>query len=361
MTHMQAARPGRARPLTNVWLANIRTVSIWRPAAALAASLALGACERPPATASAPASTPPASAASAPAQQAPAYAPVTVQHKLGATVLRHRPQRVVALDMNEVDFLDLLGIAVAGMPKDFVPGFLAAHKHAPDVLDTGAIVQPNLERVHAARPDLILITSLQARHYPELSEIAPTLHFDVDYRDSRVQHVEVIKEHLLTLGRIFERQALARQRVAELDAKLAQARRVTEGRTEKALIVLHNNGAFSTFGVQSRYGFVFKALGVQPAGATADTGLHGEPVSSEFIRQADPDILYVVDRTAVMEGRPPLNADTLANPLLRQTKAWKNGRVVFADGDAWYVTAASPRSVMRVIDDVIQGYADPPR
>lgn len=132
-------------------------------------------------------------AATSPAAQG-AYQPVSVQHKLGTTVIGKLPQRVVALDMNEVDFLDQLGVPVAGMPKDFVPHFLEKYKNAADVQDTGAIVQPNLERVHAAKPDLILITSLQANHYKELSEIAPTIHFDVDYRDSEANHIEIIKD-----------------------------------------------------------------------------------------------------------------------------------------------------------------------
>lgn len=288
----------------------------------------------------------------------PTYATVTVEHKLGTTVIEKLPQRVVALDMNEVDFLDQLGVSVVGMPKDFVPHFLGRYKDAPQVEDTGAIVQPNLERVHAAKPDLILITSLQAKHYKELSEIAPTIHFDVDYRDSQVKHIEVIKDHLITLGRIFGKEDLARQKSTELDAKVEEARRITQSSPEKALIVLHNNGAFSSFGMQSRYGFVFNALGVTPASPTVETGLHGQPVSSEFIQQANPGVIYIVDRTAVMEGRPGLNAESLGNPLLRQTNAWKNGRVVFADSEAWYITAASPTSLKLVIDDVIKGYRD---
>jgi len=293
-------------------------------------------------------------AASQAAQQA--YTPVTVHHKLGTTVIEKRPQRVVALDMNEVDFLDQLDVPVAGMPKDFVPRFLSRYKDDPQVLDTGAIVQPNLEQVHAAKPDLILITPLHASHYKELSEIAPTIHFDVDYRDSHVEHIEVIKEHLITLGRIFEKEDLARRKADELDAKVDALRQVTQNRPERALIVLHNNGAFSVFGVQSRYGFVFRDLGVKPATATDETGLHGQPISSEFIQQANPDIIYVVDRTAVMERRPVLNADTLANPLLKQTNAWKHGRVIFADPDAWYTTAASVSSISLVIDDILKGY-----
>ncbi len=320
----------------------------WALALLIAAMGALQGCD--------PKSAGTAEASPAPPSAVQTYAPVTVVHQLGTTVIGKLPQRVVALDMNEVDFLDQLGVPVAGMPKDFVPRFLARYKDAPGVEDTGAIVQPNLERVHAARPDLILITSLQAKHYQELSEIAPTIHFDVDYRNSQTRHVEVIKEHLVTLGRIFAREDLARRKAAELDAKIEETRRITEGRNEKALIVLHNNGAFSSFGVQSRYGFVFAALGVAPAGPMPPSGLHGQPVSSEFIQQANPDVIYIVDRTAVMEHRQALTAESLSNPLLRRTNAWKNGRVVFADPEAWYVTAASPTSLKRVADDVIKGY-----
>jgi len=285
-----------------------------------------------------------------------AYAPVTVQHRMGTTVIRKRPQRVAALDMNEVDMLDLLGVPIAGMVKDFVPHFLSRYRNDAAVQDLGAIVQPHLERVHALRPDLILMTPLQANHYQELSEIAPTLHYDVDFKNSEKGHLEVVKRHLLTLGRIFEKEAVARQRVAELDARVQLARSAAEGRPDRALIVLHNNGAFSSFGVRSRYGFVFSALGVKPASEAVETSLHGQPISSEFIQQANPDILYVVDRTAVMERRPVIDMQGLANPLLRQTRAWKSGRVVFADADAWYTTAASPTSLRLLIDDVLKGY-----
>ncbi|MDH1703851.1 siderophore ABC transporter substrate-binding protein [Comamonas terrigena] len=285
-----------------------------------------------------------------------AYEPLSIRHQLGTTVIRRLPQRVAALEMNEVDFLDQLGVPVAGMVKDYVPHFLARYKGDAKVQDLGAIVQPNLERVHALRPDLILMTSLQAGHYADLTEIAPALYYEVDFKNSEKGHLEVVRNHLLTLGRIFQKDALAQTRVAALDAEVQQVRRTTQGRPEKALIVLHNNGAFSSFGPQSRYGFVFSALGVKPASAALETSLHGQPISSEFIQQADPDILYVVDRTAVMERRPVLQADGIANPLLRQTKAWKNGRVVFADADAWYTTGASPTSLSLLMRDVLKGY-----
>ena len=321
------------------------TYRLWPLALLLGAAVALQGCNDKPAQ-------PPRAATVA---QTP-YAPVTVQHQLGTTVIERAPQRVVALDMNEVDFLDQLGIPLAGMPKDFIPHFLARYRDAPGVEDLGSIVQPNLERVHAARPDLILITSLQANHYQALSEMAATVHFDVDYRDSESRHIEVIRQHLLTLGQIFGKSVLAEQKARALDARVEEARAITRGRPERALVVLHNNGAFSSFGVQSRYGFIFTGLGVKPASPTAEAGLHGQPVSSEFIQQANPDIIYVVDRTAVMEHRPAVDIESMGNPLLRQTNAWKNGRVIVVDAQAWYVTGASPSALQQVIDDVIKGY-----
>ncbi|MEG0637436.1 MAG: ferric anguibactin-binding protein, partial [Pseudomonas sp.] len=67
----------------------------WSLALLLGACLALHGCNEPSAA------TP---AAEITASQGD-YRPVTLQHKLGTTVITQLPQRAVALDMNEVDFL----------------------------------------------------------------------------------------------------------------------------------------------------------------------------------------------------------------------------------------------------------------
>ncbi|MDD1016390.1 siderophore ABC transporter substrate-binding protein [Pseudomonas sp. TNT2022 ID1025] len=313
----------------------------WTLAAMLALTSVLPGCDQPQAVQ---------------AQAAGQYAPITIEHALGTTVINKRPERVVAFDMSELDTLDQLGVPVAGIAKDYVAPFLRQYQDDPKVVDVGATVQPNLERVHRLKPDLILISPIQAHSYAQLAEIAPTLHFDVDLSNQQGNVIAVAREHLLTLGRVFGKEQLAKQKADALDAKVAQARQVTAGRSEKALIVMHNNGAFTAYGVKSRYGFVFDTLGVKPAGGEIEAGLHGQPISNEFIQQADPDILYVVDRTAVMERRPALNSSSLDNPLLRQTKAWKNGRVVFVDAQTWYLCTASVTCLGNVIDEVARGY-----
>ncbi|KQW99985.1 MULTISPECIES: siderophore ABC transporter substrate-binding protein [Acinetobacter] len=315
----------------------------WTLALSMIAAISLSGCDKKP-----------AADANQGAQKL--ATPIMVKHELGTTSIAYHPQRAAVLDMNEADFLDQLSIPIAGMPKDYVPHFLQKYKDDQKVQDLGAIVQPNMERIYTLKPDIILMTPLQANQYQALSKIAPTVHYDINFNNSQQHHIEAIKAHLITLGQIFNQQQLATQKVDALDAKVAEVRKITANRPEKALVVLHNNGAFSNFGVQSRYGFVFNAFGVKPASTVVDTSLHGQPISSEFIKQADPDILYIVDRTAVMEHRPTIDAERMSNPLLRQTKAWKNGKVVFVDADAWYITAASPTSMHILIDDVIKGY-----
>lgn len=88
----------------------------WPLALLLAATLALHGCNEPTAATAAPANT----------TRHGDYTPLTVQHKLGTTVISQLPQRTVALDMNEVDFLDQLGVPVAGMPRTSCRTFLHA-------------------------------------------------------------------------------------------------------------------------------------------------------------------------------------------------------------------------------------------
>ncbi|WP_034387909.1 siderophore ABC transporter substrate-binding protein [Comamonas composti] len=285
---------------------------------------------------------------------------IEIQHKLGSTVAPANPQRVVAYDMSVLDSLDQLGISIAGMPKDYVPNYLTTYKRDAAIADVGSVLQPNLEKLHATKPDLILISPLVAWSYEDLSKIAPTIYFDIDFMNAHGGFIKGAAEQLTTLGRVFGVEDRARDKIDEINQKVAAAKTVTKGRPERALIVMYNNGSFTAFGVQSRYGFIYDTLGVTPASTHIEPGMHGQPISNEFIVEADPDILYVIDRTAAVE-RHAANPADLNNPLIRQTKAWKNGRVVMADPDVWYLSGAGAGSVQTLIDQVLQGYEANPK
>lgn len=282
--------------------------------------------------------------------------PLVIKHQLGEMQLNSKPDKVAALDMNEVDFLDSLGIPIAGMVTDFIPHFLSHYQNDSNISDLGAIVQPNVEKIYTLKPDLILITPLHSMHYDELSRIAPTLHYDVDYKSGQ-NHIATINEHLLQLGTIFNKEEEATTLVNKLNDKISEIRKITSSDPAKALIVLHNNGSYSHFGTLSRYGFVFTELGVKPAfEESSEASLHGQPISSEFISKNNPDIIFIIDRTAVMQHQPVIRSEQINNTLIKQTKAWQNNKIIFADADAWYTTAASPTSLSIILDQVLEAY-----
>jgi len=112
----------------------------------------------------------PSAEAPAPATAQAHYEPIKIEHPLGTTLITKLPERVVAFDMSELDTLDQLGAPVVGIAKDYVANFLVKYRDNPNIMDVGSTIQPNLERLHALKPDLILISPLQAQSYAELSQ-----------------------------------------------------------------------------------------------------------------------------------------------------------------------------------------------
>jgi iron complex transport system substrate-binding protein len=130
--------------------------------------------------------TAPSAPAEAPAPEStsPAAAfPRTVEHAMGTTEIPAAPQRVVTLDMSFVDAALALETPIIGYvlyqdPDGDLPGYFgdALATYAADATYMGDLLEPNLEQIAAARPDLILTSKV--RHeplYEQLAAIAPTV------------------------------------------------------------------------------------------------------------------------------------------------------------------------------------------
>lgn len=103
----------------------------------------------------------------------------TVKTVNGPVKVPDKPKRVVVLDTAELDSVVTLGIKPVGattalpgkpflsyLPKDELKG----------VENVGAVAQPNMEKIAALKPDLILTNKdRDADRYDELSQIAPTV------------------------------------------------------------------------------------------------------------------------------------------------------------------------------------------
>lgn len=111
--------------------------------------------------------------------------PRTVRHALGTTTIKAEPHRVVVISGGQLDALLSLQVIPVGATNardaELLPEYLdQAVPKLRDELDTitsvGQRTEPNLERIAALHPDLILGNkSGLADLYPQLSTIAPTV------------------------------------------------------------------------------------------------------------------------------------------------------------------------------------------
>ena len=68
------------------------------------------------------------------------------------------------------------------------------------------------------------------------------------------------------------------------------------------------------------------------------------PVSFEYVKEKNPDWLFVLDRGAAIGEEGQAAKDVLNNPLIAETTAWKKGQVVYLDSGT-YLAAGGARQL----------------
>lgn len=276
---------------------------------------------------------------------------VTVMHELGQTEVPSKPKKVFVYDMGTLENLQELGIPIAGIPKDFVPPHLLKYKDDLEVADVGSILQPDLEKVSSLNPDLIIISALHANDYKQLSSIAPTVSLGVDNNNYK----QSVFNNLNQIGEIFDIKEKTDQKISTLEKEIENATKIITAQQKKIMILLYNAGTYSAFGSKSRYGFVFTELKSEPADENKETDIHGTVVSSEYISKVNPDVLYIIDRNAIMPNYK-FNKNEIENVLVKQTNAYKNKDIYYLDPNIWYLSGGGIFSMKHMIDDILQGY-----
>lgn len=277
---------------------------------------------------------------------------VTIIHELDTVQVKKNPARVVALDYASVDNLELLGVKVLGLPKGNLPSHLSKYQDDAEVEDLGQLLEVNFEKLAALNPDVIFMSERMEKNYPELKKIAPTVFLKTDAKD----FLGSFKKIAGYFGQIFDKQDLIDAEVAKVDEKITALKAVTAAKENKGLIVMYNNGKMSAFGPGSRLGMIHDVFGVKQAITDIDaTAKHGHSVSSELIQQTNPDYLFIVDRGAVVNKKSADKAD-IENVLVKQTNAYKNGKVIYLDPEVWYISGTSIPTVNKMVDDIAKVY-----
>jgi len=272
---------------------------------------------------------------------------VTIQHQLGSATVVKNSKRVVALDYASLENLDELGIEVMGIPKSHVPQYLKKYETDENVANLGTIFEVDYEKLNELEPDVIFISARMETKYEELTNIAPTIYLTSD----QSQMMESFKTNMEVFGKLFDKQETAQNIVDRVDNKVAALNKKAQESGQTGLIILHNNGKFSAFGKGSRFGVIHSLFGFREAVENLETARHGQAVSNEFIQKADPDYLFIVDRSAVV-NKKATNKEEVENAMIQQTKAYKNGNIVYLDPEAWYLSGDGVTSFEIMINDV---------
>lgn len=274
---------------------------------------------------------------------------ISITHELDekAVEVPKNPKTVVVFDFGMLDTLDKMGVDVAGLPKSgTVPPYLSKYND-DKYANVGSLKEPDFEKISELGPDLIIISTRQSELYEEFKAIAPTIYVGLDTNN----YIESFKENVQTVAKIFGKEDMVKEEIAAIEKRIEEVnKKVTElGKT--ALIVLANDGKVSAYGPGSRFGLIHDVLGFQAVDENIEASTHGQSISFEYIVEKDPDFLFVIDRTAVVGGESSAK-EVIENDLVKNTKAYKEGNIVYLDPNYWYLSGGGLVSVSEMILEV---------
>lgn len=271
---------------------------------------------------------------------------ITIKHELDETKVVKNPQKVVVFDFGILDSLDKLGVEVTGLPQVTIPSYLSKYEDKK-YENVGSLKEPDFEKIAGIGPDLIIISARQMEMYDEFAEIAPTVYMPLDTGN----YMDSFTENMNTLGKIFDKEKEVEAELASIDERIATLQEKVAETEGNALVILANEGNISAYGPGSRFGVIHDVFGLAPADEKIEVSTHGQNVSPEYISETNPDYLFVVDRGAVVGGQS--SAETIVETVLvKNTKAYKDGHIVYLNADYWYLSGGGLISVSEMINQI---------
>lgn len=265
----------------------------------------------------------------------------------GTVTVPVNPKNVVALDNRTFETLADWGIKLAAVPKGVMPADLP-YVADESVLDIGNHREPNLEIIAAVEPDLVIVGQRFATFYEDIKALVPNaavidLNFDVSESAATPGEnlVNGLKNSTLILGKIFDKNEEAEKIVDAFDKAIEKVKSSYNG-TDRIMGVIVSGGniGFSAPGTGRVWGPMYEIFGWVPAldidNSSSDH--QGDEISVEAIAQSNPDWIFVLDRDAAISTATDAvpAQDVIDNsPALQNTKAVKEGNIVYAPKDTY--------------------------
>lgn len=284
-----------------------------------------------------------------------------VKHSTGTTCVPDRIERLVTLDTASFEYAIALGLQPVGTVKDERSSSYLQNQIA-SVESIGQTGEPNLERVLALKPDLILGLDHHKTIYTQTSQIAPTVLF-------KFEHSGEWKDVFHTFSVALRREAIEQQVMQQYDRRLqdfqnrlkATLKKNNLPALPKVSVVRIYPGSINLYLRDSFPGTVLQDAGLprptaQDRTAAEATQLFDNPIqvsiSLERIEQADGDVMFVWTSENTSEATETARkklVELQANSLWQRLNAVRKDCVHFVP-DYWI--GSGPIAANAMLDDL---------
>ncbi|WP_225874027.1 iron-siderophore ABC transporter substrate-binding protein [Terrihabitans soli] len=255
------------------------------------------------------------------------------------------PKRIAVIDPTFSLGMSLeLGLPVVAAPLfKMSDPVLKARAQEKSIIDLGSYLEPSIEMLIGAKPDLIIGSGLADAYYPMLSQIAPTLLYNArDWRDI-----------FSTIADATGQGARKTDFFAPYDARVASIRARMPNTRVSVLRITSWDFQVYTDGPDAYAPFeVLQDAGVRRSAyetVTDDTGL--KRPDWEALSNLDGDVLLYIIGGGNNSDTSGRHEEVTGNPLWKMLPAVKAGRVYRVDAGTW-MEFSGLASANRVLDDI---------
>lgn len=272
---------------------------------------------------------------------------VKITHRKGETEVPKNPEKVIVLDYGTIDVMEALGKEPIALPKASLPSYLEKYKD-DKYSDLGSLKEFDIEKINELKPELIVIEGRQEKFYEELSKIAPTIMLGTDGSD----HFGSLEKNVDIIGKIYEMENVTDSKLQDIKTRMESINKKIKEENKTALITMVSEGNISVFGPGSRFGSIYDKFGFASADDKIEVSNHGQNISYEYLVTKNPDLLFVVDKGVVAGGDEKPAKDVVENDLTKTTNAYKNGKIIYLNPQAWYVGGSGLMATDTMITEI---------
>ena len=272
----------------------------------------------------------------------------TIVHDFGTTELKKAPKRIVILDNLYGEILDPLHITPVGATtgqadsQEFSTLFKKQYKDKK-VISVGWQENPDLEKIAELEPDLILMTGEQEDLYEELSEIAPTVGYQINTDENWDYH-----ETSLKVAEIFDKRDEMKKDLDRVDAREAVfAENVKAKFGNQKLMYLRVTDNDIRYYAYGHFGYLYDTYHFNRA-ETFNPDDMFQVIDPDKLKDINPDLLIVqADSQELLENK------LKNNPVWSSLKAVQNNKVIYADYSTYMLGfgIVSQKAIMKQISD----------